>query len=139
MFPLLRFLHFFSLSFLFSVSAHGSHDNDRESGDTSLNLRASTLILAKIWDPVCWGVSLGTAMMHFISEAHQTFHDLTDKEYPFAFMLACVGYLFTMLADSVFTSVFAWQNKRSGSGADCEHQGYEMAKENANVVTSQSQ
>ncbi|KAK7837847.1 zinc transporter 11, partial [Quercus suber] len=47
------------------------------------------------------GVFLGTAMMHFLSDANETFEDLTTKTYPFAFMLACAGYLLTMVADCV--------------------------------------
>lgn len=52
------------------------------------------------------GVFLGTAMMHFLSDSNETFGDLTDKEYPFAFMLACSGYLLTMLADCAIGYVF---------------------------------
>lgn len=47
------------------------------------------------------GVFLGTAMMHFLSDANETFGDLTTKSYPFAFMLASAGYLLTMLGDCV--------------------------------------
>ena len=64
-------------------------------------------------------------MMHFLSDAHKTFQDLTNKDYPFAFMLACVGYLFTMFADCIVSSLFAYQNKKSGSGADIELQGWQ--------------
>uniref|UniRef100_A0ACD5WSS7 Uncharacterized protein n=1 Tax=Avena sativa TaxID=4498 RepID=A0ACD5WSS7_AVESA len=46
------------------------------------------------------GVFLGTAMMHFLSDANETFGDLVpDNAYPFAFMLACAGYVLTMLAE----------------------------------------
>ncbi|XP_028752943.1 zinc transporter 11-like [Neltuma alba] len=164
----LHFFSLFFLVFVSSVSAHGAHDKEWESADANLDLRSRTLILAKIWCMIIvfvvtfvagvspyvlkWnegflvlgtqfagGVFLGTAMMHFLSDAHQTFEDLTDKEYPFAFMLACVGYLFTMFADCVVSSIFAGQNKRSGSGADVELQGDEMANGSANVRTSQSQ
>eukprot|EP00252_Welwitschia_mirabilis_P004585 TRINITY_DN14900_c0_g1_i1.p1 TRINITY_DN14900_c0_g1~~TRINITY_DN14900_c0_g1_i1.p1 ORF type:complete len:325 (+),score=30.31 TRINITY_DN14900_c0_g1_i1:112-1086(+) len=51
------------------------------------------------------GVFLGTALMHFLSDSNETFGDLTSSEYPFAFMLCCVGYLLTMLADSVIVSL----------------------------------
>ncbi|KAI9102276.1 hypothetical protein K1719_023478 [Acacia pycnantha] len=164
----LHFLLLFFFIFVSSVSAHGSHDNGGESSDTNLYLRSRTLILAKIWCMIVvfvatfvagvspyvlkWnegflvlgtqfagGVFLGTAMMHFLSDAQKTFDDLTHKEYPFAFMLACVGYLFTMFADCVVSSVFAWQNKKSGSGADVELKGDEVAKGSANVATSLSQ
>ena len=39
------------------------------------------------------GIFLGTSLMHFFSDANETFEDLTTIEYPFAFMLACFGYL----------------------------------------------
>uniref|UniRef100_A0A0D3FJR4 Zinc transporter n=1 Tax=Oryza barthii TaxID=65489 RepID=A0A0D3FJR4_9ORYZ len=46
------------------------------------------------------GVFLGTAMMHFLADANETFADLLPgTAYPFAFMLACAGYVLTMLAD----------------------------------------
>lgn len=66
------------------------------------------------------GVFLGTALMHFLSDANDTFRDLTTKEYPFAFMLACVGFLLTLLADCVVSHVFA---KENGGGGDVEVQG----------------
>lgn len=60
------------------------------------------------------GVFLGTALMHFLSDANETFGDLTSKEYPFAFMLASAGYLLTNLADLVISYVY------SKDGADAE-------------------
>ncbi|XP_020582344.1 zinc transporter 2 [Phalaenopsis equestris] len=100
------------------------------------NLRSRSLILVKIWCLIIvftatfaggispyffkWneafiafgtlfagGVFLGTALMHFLSDSNSSFEDLTDKEYPFAFMLASAGYLVTMLADCVVTGVVA--------------------------------
>lgn len=68
------------------------------------------------------GVFLGTAMMHFLSDANETFGDLTTKEYPFAFMLACAGYLMTMLADSVISSILE-KAGRDGDAGDVEIQG----------------
>lgn len=59
------------------------------------------------------GVFLGTALMHFLSDANETFGELTSKEYPFAYMLACAGYLMTMLADSVICFVYAKQNNNN--------------------------
>ncbi|KAF7831283.1 zinc transporter 11 [Senna tora] len=85
------------------------------------------------------GVFLGTAMMHFLSDAQKVFEDLTQKEYPFAFMLACVGYLVTMLADCVISSVFLTQSKKSGHGDDVELEEAEMGKGRGNGVTPQSQ
>lgn len=67
------------------------------------------------------GVFLGTALMHFLSDANETFGDLTSKEYPFAFMLACAGYLLTMLADCVISYLFL--KKRDDSNGDLELQG----------------
>ncbi|KAD3067327.1 hypothetical protein E3N88_35207 [Mikania micrantha] len=52
------------------------------------------------------GVFLGTGMMHFLSDANETFQDLTTLGYPFAFMLSCAGYLLTMLADRVISHVY---------------------------------
>lgn len=112
-------------------------DADADSGDgDSPNLRAKSLILVKVWCLILifvgtfiggvspyffkWnegflalgtqfagGVFLGTALMHFLSDANETFEDLTDKEYPFAFMLASAGYVITMLADCVISMVVA--------------------------------
>ncbi|PON33380.1 Zinc/iron permease [Parasponia andersonii] len=62
------------------------------------------------------GVFLGTALMHFLSDANETFEDLTEKKYPFAFMLACFGYLLTMLADAVVSHVFSKKNGGDESG-----------------------
>ncbi|XP_038898031.1 zinc transporter 11 [Benincasa hispida] len=67
------------------------------------------------------GVFFGTAMMHFLSDANETFGDLTDKAYPFAFMLACVGFLMTMAADCVISSLYRKQN--ADSSTDVELRG----------------
>ncbi|GAU23728.1 hypothetical protein TSUD_128320, partial [Trifolium subterraneum] len=80
------------------------------------------------------GVFLGTALMHFLSDANETFGDLTDKEYPFAFMLACVGYLITMLADCVISSLL----EKPHGAADVEVQVAGSDKRRSNDVTSQS-
>lgn len=129
-------------------------DDDSDSGSTEKpNLRSRSLILVKIWCLIIvfvgtfvggispyflkWnegflvsgtqfagGVFLGTAMMHFLSDSNETFKELTDKEYPFAFMLATVGYLLTMLADCVIYLVYAKQsNDVSTSNGDLELQG----------------
>ena len=60
------------------------------------------------------GVFLGTSLMHFLSDANKNFQDLTEKEYPFTFMLASVGYLMTMLADYVISYI----NGRGSSQAN---------------------
>ncbi|XP_038983551.1 zinc transporter 2-like [Phoenix dactylifera] len=112
-------------------------DADADSGDgDSPNLRSKSLILVKVWCLILifvgtfiggvspyffkWnegflalgtqfagGVFLGTALMHFLSDANETFEDLTDKDYPFAFMLASAGYVITMFADCVISMVVA--------------------------------
>ncbi|KAJ1287271.1 hypothetical protein BS78_03G418500 [Paspalum vaginatum] len=56
------------------------------------------------------GIFLGTALMHFLADSTSTFHGLTRNPYPFSYMLACAGYLLTMLADCVVVAV----TKRSG-------------------------
>ncbi|XP_022139740.1 zinc transporter 11 [Momordica charantia] len=72
------------------------------------------------------GVFLGTAMMHFLSDANETFGDLTDRQYPFAFMLACAGFLMTMAADCVISHLYRKQTGDSsigGYGGDLELRG----------------
>ena len=51
------------------------------------------------------GIFLGTALIHFLADATKTFHGLTDNPYPFSFMLACAGFLLTMLSDVVIVAV----------------------------------
>jgi zinc transporter 1/2/3 len=51
------------------------------------------------------GVFLGTALMHFLADSASTFHGLTKNRYPFAYMLACAGFLLTMLADYAIAAV----------------------------------
>ncbi|KAL5178075.1 Zinc transporter 11 [Glycine soja] len=158
----LLFFLFFSLS----VSAHsGHHDDGDADSDATPDLRARPLILAKVWCLIVifiatfvsgvspyilkWnegflvlgtqfagGVFLGTAMMHFLSDANETFGDLTQKEYPFAFMLACAGYLMTLLADAVISSLF---NNMGRHAQDVQGQGADANKLSSNGVTSQSQ
>lgn len=57
------------------------------------------------------GVFLGTALMHFLSDSDETFGDLTEEEYPFAFMLASAGFLMTMLADCSIAHVYRNRDK----------------------------
>lgn len=74
------------------------------------------------------GVFLATALMHFLSDADETFGDLLTAEgesepspaYPFAYMLACAGYMLTMLADSVIAHVYS---KSQPDSNDVELQG----------------
>jgi len=61
------------------------------------------------------GVFLATALMHFLSDADETFRGLLTAEgesepspaYPFAYMLACAGFMLTMLADSVIAHIYS--------------------------------
>ncbi|KAI3769192.1 hypothetical protein L6452_00292 [Arctium lappa] len=127
------------------------HDDDDVTDSPKPDLRSRSLILVKIWCLILvflgtfiggvspyflkWnegflvlgtqfagGVFLGTALMHFLSDANETFQDLTTVEYPFAFMLACGGYLLTMLADCVISYVYGKQSNGSGAN-DVEDQG----------------
>ncbi|XP_022716755.1 zinc transporter 11-like [Durio zibethinus] len=76
------------------------------------------------------GVFLGTAMIHFLSDANETFEDLKTKQYPFAFMLACAGYLLTMVADCMVSYVCGRGNTSSNNNGDLELQGAEQSKSN---------
>ncbi|KAF7145237.1 hypothetical protein RHSIM_Rhsim04G0013500 [Rhododendron simsii] len=142
---------------LLSAAAHGDHsDEDSNSDSPPANLRSKPLVLVKIWCLILvfigtfiggispyfmrWnegflvlgtqfagGVFLGTAMMHFLSDSNETFGDLTCKHYPFAFMLACAGYLITMLVDCVISHVYRGNGNGGGGhhgGGDVEIQGY---------------
>ncbi|KAL5699222.1 hypothetical protein ACHQM5_030157 [Ranunculus cassubicifolius] len=124
---------------------HDDEDGEESSSDEKPNLRSKSLILVKIWCLILvfiatflggvspyflkWnegflvlgvqfagGVFLGTALMHFLSDSNETFGDLSDKEYPFAFMLASAGYLLTMLADCVISHVYS----KDGGNSDEE-------------------
>ncbi|KAL2322805.1 hypothetical protein Fmac_027184 [Flemingia macrophylla] len=138
-------------------------------GDSAVNLRAKPLIVAKVlcliviflatfvsgvspyvlkWNEgflllgtqFAGGVFLGTAMMHFLGDADEMFGELTPKEYPFAFMLACAGYLLTQLADSVISSILNNTGPRGRSDPeDVPVRGADTGKVSGNGVTSQSQ
>ncbi|XP_011095529.1 zinc transporter 11 isoform X2 [Sesamum indicum] len=148
----LLFLTLLLLFLVLSACAHGGDsDSDSGSPSEEPNLRSRSLILVKIWCLILvfvgtfvggmspyfmkWnegflilgtqfagGVFLGTALMHFLSDSHETFGDLTRKEYPFAFMLASAGYLLTMLADCVVSYVYGKRDHDSANG-DVELQG----------------
>ena len=47
------------------------------------------------------GVFLGTAFIHFLSDSHDVFQELTKNKYAFAELLATSGYLITMLGDFI--------------------------------------
>ncbi|KAK2440959.1 hypothetical protein P8452_19912 [Trifolium repens] len=160
LFSLLFLLFFSSVS---SHGGHDDGDTDADSDAAATNnLRSKPLILAKIWCLILiflatfiagispyalrWnegflilgtqfagGVFLGTALMHFLSDANETFGDLTEKEYPFAFMLACAGYLITMLADCVISSLL----EKPHGASDIEVAGVDKGRSN-DVTSDQS-
>ncbi|KAK1649531.1 hypothetical protein QYE76_067336 [Lolium multiflorum] len=112
-------------------------DADADGAEKKPDLRAPGLVVAKLWcltvvfvgtmaggvspyfmrwneaflvlgTQFAGGVFLGTAMMHFLSDANETFQDLVpDSAFPFAFMLACAGYVLTMLAECAISFVVA--------------------------------
>ena len=126
-------------------------DADAGGGSPAPDLRARGLVAAKLWclavvfagtllggvspyflrwneaflalgTQFAGGVFLGTALMHFLSDADETFGDLLpDSAYPWAFMLACAGYVVTTLADVVVSHVIsrgrAAAGSRGGDGA----------------------
>ncbi|KAH9804179.1 zinc transporter 2 [Citrus sinensis] len=145
-------------------SGHDDDEDEDNGTETEPhNLRSKPLILVKIWclmiifvgtfvggvspyflkwnegflvlgTQFAGGVFLGTALMHFLSDANETFGDLTSKEYPFAFMLACAGYLFTMLADCAIS--FVLDKKRDASNADLERQDGHSSKFSLTAASS---
>ncbi|XP_020101669.1 zinc transporter 2-like [Ananas comosus] len=157
-----------------SAAAHGGgSDDDDDSGGAQPNLRAKSLILVKVWCLIIvfvgtfvggvspyflkWdegflvlgtqfagGVFLGTALMHFLSDSNETFEDLTDKEYPFAFMLASAGFVITMLADCVIAIVVARGSgvrdvERGGGGGNGDGGALQESKLDANNGNSNLQ
>ncbi|KAF5730487.1 hypothetical protein HS088_TW19G00077 [Tripterygium wilfordii] len=145
---------------------HDDDDEAAGGGDDHPDLRARPLVLVKIWCLILvfigtfvggvspyflkWnegflvvgtqfagGVFLGTALMHFLSDANETFEDLTPKAYPFAFMLACAGYLLTMLADCLIGYVYGrGMGKENG---DLELQGgFQQGEGSSNDTTQRS-
>ncbi|OMO91177.1 Zinc/iron permease [Corchorus olitorius] len=134
-------LFIFLLLIQFSTTkGHGGHD-DGDGGDHA-DLHTKGLILVKLWCLIIllvttfaggvspyfyrWnesflllgtqfagGVFLATALTHFLSDANETFGDLTTKSYPFAFMLASAGYLLTMLGDCIIVYVTSNSNREA--------------------------
>ncbi|GMI81767.1 ZRT/IRT-like protein 2 [Hibiscus trionum] len=140
----------------FSVTkGHGGDDHEGDGGD-HVNLHEKGLVLVKIWCLIIlllttfaggvspyfyrWnesflllgtqfagGVFLATSLIHFLSDSNETFGELTTKTYPFAFMLASVGYLLTMLGDCIIVSVTSSSKRdirvqvEEGRTADEEH------------------
>lgn len=137
------------LQFL-TINGHGGADDEHDSdGDANTNLRARGLILVKVYCLIIlfvttfaggvspyfyrWndgfllvgtqfagGVFLGTSLMHFLSDSASTFGVLTEKEYPFAFMLASAGYLLTMFSDCIIMFVTKGMNESSEAKVEVE-------------------
>ncbi|CAH2069416.1 unnamed protein product [Thlaspi arvense] len=113
-------------------------------GTTVVNLRSKDLVLVKIYCLIIlffstflagispyfyrWnesflllgtqfsgGIFLATALIHFLSDANETFRGLKHKEYPYAFMLAVAGYCLTMLADVGVAFVAVGSNNNHGA------------------------
>lgn len=124
------------------IQGHGGDDHDADADAEEGNLHGKGLVLVKVWCLIImfvttfaggvspyfyrWnesflllgtqfagGVFLGTALMHFLSDSTSTFGDLTQKEYPFSFMLASAGYLLTMLADCAISHVIGGGQKET--------------------------
>lgn len=155
------------LVLIISASAHGGDDDEDEEAGPKPNLRSKSLILVKIWCLILvfvgtfvggvspyffkWnegflvlgtqfagGVFLGTALMHFLSDANETFQDLTSVEYPFAFMLACGGYLLTMSADCVISYVYGKQNSSDVEDQEVNRNGKDESAPTKIGITSAS-
>lgn len=145
------------------IKAHGGGDG-HDDGET-VDLRSRGLILVKIWCLIIllastfaggmspyffrWneaflllgtqfagGVFLGTSMMHFLSDSNATFNELSTKTYPFAFMLACTGYLLTMLGDCVVIYV-ARSKEREAKVLEVE-EGGRTPQEHAHEIALES-
>lgn len=130
------------LLFSFLIDSAVAHGGAADEGvdEASVNLRAKSLILVKIYCLIIiffatflpgispyffrWnygflvlgiqfagGVFLATAMLHFLGDSNDTFGSLTPKTYPFAFMLACSGYLITAVADVIIQSIYLRQSQ----------------------------
>ncbi|KAK8296023.1 hypothetical protein V6Z12_D05G099200 [Gossypium hirsutum] len=115
---------------MFSITkGHGGDDHDENNGGVSpyfFRWDESFLLLGTQF---AGGVFLATSLIHFLSDSNETFGDLTTKTYPFAFMLASVGYLLTMLGDCIIVSVTSSSKREvrvqvqveEGRTADDEH------------------
>ncbi|KAM3309305.1 zinc transporter 2 isoform X2 [Capsicum chacoense] len=149
---LLALALFVFLKFL-TINGHGGADDEHDSdADANTNLHAKGLILVKVYCLIIlfvttfaggvspyfyrWnegflllgtqfagGVFLGTSLMHFLSDSASTFGALTQKEYPFAFMLASAGYLLTMFSDCIIMFVTKGINESSESKVEVEEEG----------------
>jgi len=143
------------------IKAHGGSQDEDE---TDHDLHAKGLILVKVWCLIImflstfaggvspyfyrWnesflllgtqfagGVFLGTSLMHFLSDSNVTFGLLTTKTYPFAFMLACSGYLLTMLSDCIIGYVTRGHDMESKvEDQVVREEGSSSGTESTNVV-----
>ncbi|XP_062215345.1 zinc transporter 2-like isoform X4 [Phragmites australis] len=132
---LLLALTFSAANTVWAHGGGGDSDSDGDGGGAKPDLRTRGLVAVKLWclalvfagtlaggvspyfmrwneaflalgTQFAGGVFLGTALMHFLSDANETFEDLLpDSGYPYAFLLACAGYVVTMLADCVISFV----------------------------------
>ncbi|CAL1353938.1 unnamed protein product [Linum trigynum] len=168
-FPLLFLTLFLSILLLAAAHGGGhDDDDDADASSDPVDLRSKPLILAKVgclivvffatliagvspyflkWNEgflllgtqFAGGVFLGTALMHFLSDANDTFRELTTKEYPFAFMLATAGYLITMLADCVISYVYSKDGTSPSAAArDLEGTGSQAKGSHASHLPGQN-
>ncbi|KAL6853329.1 hypothetical protein ACP4OV_019358 [Aristida adscensionis] len=79
------------------------------------------------------GIFLGTSLMHFLADSAATFRGLTKNHYPFSYMLACVGFLLTMLADCVIAAVVK-RGRRDRVNEGEEEAGHGRRKEDGGDV-----
>ncbi|KAL2642139.1 hypothetical protein R1flu_009726 [Riccia fluitans] len=129
-------LLFFTSCMVGPAVAHGGNGDRHD--EESVNSKDRDLLLVKIcclfilivatffpgispyffrWNPAflvlgiqfAGGVFLSTALLHFLGDANEAFKERTANQYPFAFMLACIGYLITNAADLVAQHVAARQ------------------------------
>lgn len=135
------------------VESHGGSADEEVIDGPAPNLRAKGLILVKVYCLIIvffatlfagispyffrWnstflvlgtqfagGIFLATALLHFLSDAHNSFQDLTTKQYAFAEMLAMAGYLITMFGDLVIQWVVLRSSKFSDEEKGAAKLGY---------------
>ncbi|CAK9147389.1 unnamed protein product [Ilex paraguariensis] len=151
------------LLLLLSAIVHGSATDPPQ-----LDLRSKPLILVKIWCLVIvfivsflagvspylmkWnegfillgtqfagGVFLGAALMDFLSDSGEVFGKLSSKNYPFAFMLACFGYMLAMLADCIMLYIYRKRESTEYGGGSAVQGRLHQRKTSSGVGTSRSQ
>jgi len=78
-------------------------------------------------------------MMHFLSDANETFADLLPRnDYPFAFTLACAGYVLTMLAECAISHVVARGRTAAAPGTAGELEEGKLSSTNGNGSEQQA-